>query len=281
MPTTALGVCSLYFASFVSAIVAVNLRTENETRPHAPLERALQRGETVPGIPKLDPSDAFANAAVIKMVLQSVGFPGFDDEEECTARARSFFVLLDGRRTAVRMNARQVCQLRKLKQISMHQPGHDLAEMAAFVLGRRIENVVDVSRIVVPPFRFTRDSIRFVDADLGPLLKGEQFIGTYHTHPDHDLDNGVLSTVDLSFIRTGHVDFHGQVDDLQSRSDNVDWLFDIVETSDGDWNVFAHDQDKLEELGEVCHNRPRKCPVDELRLTGSRYYLFTRFYDEI
>jgi proteasome lid subunit RPN8/RPN11 len=38
--------------------------------------------------------------------------------------------------------------------------------------------------------RTARDSVRFIDADLGALLPHEKLIGTYHTHPDDDLTQG-------------------------------------------------------------------------------------------
>src|SRR5206468_2623346 len=141
-------------------------------------------------------------------------------------------------------------------------------EMAAFLLGRRFpgSSDVDVTRIVIPPFRFSGESVSLIDADLGPLLPREQFIGTWHTHPDGDLEEGVLSTTDLHFIRYGWVDFHGQVGALRSPGSDIDWLFDIVEPRDGDWNVYAHDRERLEELRQACETE-RMCPLDELRLT--------------
>jgi hypothetical protein len=136
-----------------------------------------------------------------------------------------------------------------------------------------------VTRIVVPPFRFTRDSVKLVDADLGPLLAHEQLFGTNPTHPDGDLEQGVLSATDLHYMRFGWVDFHGQVGSLGHDSQELDWLFDIVEPRDGDWNVYAHDRERLDELGLRCRVEG-DCPLDELRLTGSRFYLFTRFFEE-
>ena len=164
------------------------------------------------------------------------------------------------------------------------QPGfgeRGLGEVAAFLLGRRLPGGadVDVSRVVVPPFRFTRDTLTFVAADLGPLQPGEQFIGTYHTHPEGDLEQGVLSDIDLRYMRTGRADFHGRVGALGQGGPDIDWLFDIVEPRDGDWNVYAHDQARLEEIATTC-DEGRSCPLDQLRLTGSRYYLLTKFYEE-
>ena len=285
MPATPLAVVFLYAAAFLSFWGAVHLRREPDEMVHNPLARGLQRGEVAPGIPRLDPEDAMANAAVLKMALNEVGTPGFD-ENDCRAMPRSFSVLLAGKLSRVRFGARAVCQLRRLKQISIGQSDgrvrRGVGEMAAFILGRRLAGTsdVDVTRVVAPPFRFTGDSVRLVDADLGALLPREQLIGTWHTHPDGDLEEGVLSTTDLHFIRYGWIDFHGQVGALRAATPNsLDWLFDIVEPRDGDWNVYAHDRERLEEIRQACETE-HVCPLDELRLTGSRYYLFTRFFEE-
>jgi hypothetical protein len=283
MPTAPVAVVSLYAAAFLSMIGAVQLRQEQPTSNHNPLARGLARGEVQPGIPLLLPDDAMANAALLKMALAEVGTPGLD-EVECKAVPRSFSVKLGDQVSRVRFGARTVCQLRKLKRISVAQPGfghRGLGEVAAYILGRRLGKTaeVDVTRVLVPPFRFGRDTLSLIDADLGPLLPGEQFIGTYHTHPEGDLEQGVPSTIDLRFMRYGYVDFHGQVGALYAKGPDLDWLFDIVEPRDGDWNVYAHDRERLDEVRRSCL-RDADCPLDELRLTGSRYYLFTRFFDE-
>jgi hypothetical protein len=208
------------------------------------------------------------------------------------SRPRTVSVLLDGKLSRVRFGARAVCQIRRLKQISAAQPGfgkHGLGEVAAFILGRRMAapadsdeeegDTVDVTRIVIPPFRFSRDSVRFIDADLGALLPHEKLIGTYHTHPDDDLTQGLLSMTDLAFMHRGHADFHGEVGWLGRKSPKVDWLLDIVEPRDGHWNVFAHDAGRLAELHRRCQTGPT-CPLDQLRIVGSPYYVLTRFYEE-
>jgi hypothetical protein len=223
-----------------------------------------------------------ANAAMLTSTLATVGLTGLNSEG-CRHPARSFTILLAGNLSHVRFSPRAVCQLKSLKYISSAQPGfgrRGVGEVAAFVLGKRMGHDVDVGRIVVPPFRFTRDSVTFESADLGPLEPNETFIGTYHTHPDGDLEEGVLSAVDLDFIRQGYVDFHGRVGRLSSSADGVDWLFDIVEPRDGDWNVYAHDGSRLAELDTICKATPRHCPIDELRLAGSRFYLLSRYYEE-
>jgi proteasome lid subunit RPN8/RPN11 len=184
----------------------------------------------------------------------------------------------------VRFGARSVCQLALLKQISAAQPGYGergLAEVAAFVLGRRLAGGadVDVTRIVVPPFRFTADTVTFQPADLGALQAGEQFIGTYHTHPDGDLLQGVLSETDLEYMRSGFVDFAGAVGALGGQSSQLDWLFDIVDPKLGDWNVYAHDAQRLGELHERCQKQS-PCPINELRLAGSAFNLYSRVYEE-
>jgi len=278
------AVISLYVAAALTLYGAVQLRTELYRPNHDPLLRGLERGEVAPGVPRLDPVDAMANAALLRTALNAVGTPGVD-EGACDAAPRQFSVLLDGRASTVHFGARLVCQLRRLKQISVAQPGfgrRGLGEVAAFVLGRRAPDGerVEVSRVVVPPFKFTRDTVTMIDADLGPLLPGERFLGTYHTHPEGDLEQGILSTTDLHWMHWGWIDFHGQVGAVAMKSPDSDWLFDIVEPRDGDWNVYAHDRGRLDFLRETCEQAPVFCPLDELRLTGSRFYLFTRFFEE-
>jgi hypothetical protein len=280
MPTSAPGVITLYAAALASMVVAVQLRAE-VIEPIRPLERAEARGFVEAGLPQLDPDDPMANSIMITRALAQAGDPLLDPRD-CRAKMRWFQVLLEGKPSRVEFSTRAVCQLLRLKEISAAQPGFDhrgLAEMAAFILGSRHGRHVTVTRVVVPPFHFTRDTITFMPADLGPLLPGERFIGTYHTHPDRDVDDGVPSPIDLSFMQRGHVDFHGRVGALFSRSDDIDWLFDIVEARDGEWNVYAHDRVRLEKLAQLCQ-REASCPLEELRLAGSPYYLLTRYYGE-
>ncbi len=80
-------------------------------------------------------------------------------------------------------------------------------------------------------------------------------------------------------MRAGHVDFHGEVGDLQWDHNGLEWLLDIVETRDGDWNVFAHDRARLDEVLRKCESGA-DCPLNDLRTVGSRYYLLTRYYEE-
>jgi hypothetical protein len=280
MLTSPQAVLTMYATACASMLAAVQLRLEPFELPVRPIERGEARGEVERGVPRLDPDDPMANAALLSAALAAVGRPWLD-EQPCCAAPRRFSLLLDGRLSEVWFGARAVCQLRRLKQISAGQPGfgrRGLAEVAAFVLGRRTAAEVEVTRIVVPPFRFTGDTVTLVPADLGPLADGERFIGTYHTHPDGDLEQGVLSVTDLEFIQRGRVDFHGQGGRLSTATDGVDWLFDIVEPRDGDWNVYAHDAARLSELAASCTDE--RCPVDDLRLVGSRYYLLTRYYEE-
>jgi hypothetical protein len=277
LPTSPSGVLSLYGAALASLFVALQLRAEIY-EPVRPLERGEARGWVAPGIPKLDPNDPMANAATLREVLSTAG-----DPDSCRAPARWFHLLIDGRQSRVDFSTEAVCQLRRLKAISIEQPGfghRGLAEMAAFILGTRRGRHVSVSRILVPPFHFTRDTITFMPADLGPLQPGERLIGTYHTHPDSDDEAGTPSPVDLSFMQQGIVDFHGKVGRLAQARDGLDWLFDIVQTRDGDWNVYAHDRVRLAELAAIC-DRDVYCPVEEMRLAGSRYYLLTRYYSEL
>ena len=279
-----------YLLGGLTFSAALNLHAESAPRGTfaGPVERAHALGE-IDGVPVLDPKDGMANAAALSELLAAVPPPGRlgPGGESCNASPRLFALLTGGRLSRVRFNARQVCQLRALKRASMVQPGfghRGLAEVAAFVLGKRVPggDDVDVSRIVVPPFRFSGEWIAFLPADLGPLQPGEQFIGTYHTHPEGELEQGIPSDTDLRFMMVGRVDFHGRPAGRlrgAKAEDGVDWLFDIVEPRDGDWNVYAHDQARLEEIATTC-DEGRSCPLDQLRLTGSRYYLLTKFYEE-
>jgi proteasome lid subunit RPN8/RPN11 len=276
-PQTALA---LYFSSALVFAGAFGIHADPPEDPIRPLERAHARGEVEPGVPRLDPADPMANRAVLMEALDAVVAPGGDDD--CHAAARTVALGLGGRLSRVRFGASIVCQLLRLKQISVAQPGfgrRGLAEVAAFVLGRRSGRDVDVTRIVVPPFRFTGATLALVPADLGPLGRDEQLIGTYHTHPDDDWHQGLLSRTDLRFMRAGFVDFHGHVGPLVIESDDVDWLFDIVEPRVGDWNVFAHDRDRLRALDDECESDDRRCPLESLRLPGTRYYLLARYYE--
>jgi proteasome lid subunit RPN8/RPN11 len=142
-----------------------------------------------------------ANSAVLTATLT--------DRERllsCSAHPRFFAIRLgtEARLSRVRFGKRTVCQLQLLKEISLAQSdgrGRTLGEVAAFVLGRRIPDGsdVDVTRVVVPPFAFSSDSVSFPLADLGPLQEGEAMIGTYHTHPEGDIEQGVPSEVDLRY----------------------------------------------------------------------------------
>lgn len=269
-PATAV---TLYLSSALVLSGAFAIRSDLPDDPIRPLERAHARGEVAPGIPRLDPADPMANQAVLMEALAAVA-----DTSEC--RARTVALALGGRLSRVRFGQRAVCQLQRLKEISVAQPGfgaRGLAEVAAFVLGKRTRRDVEVTRIVVPPFRFTGATLSFVAADLGALGDGEQLIGTYHTHPDDDWHQGLLSRVDLGFMRAGHVDFHGRVGWLDHESRDLDWLFDIVEPRNGDWNVFAHDRDILDQLTSRCD--AGDCPLNALRLPGTPYYLLARYYE--
>lgn len=269
-PTTAV---TLYLSSALVLSGAFAIRSDPPAEPIRPLERAHARGEVAPAIPRLDPANPMANQAVLMEALDAA------DSGAC--RARTIALATGNRLSRVRFGRRAVCQLARLKEISVAQPGfgaRGLAEVAAFVLGRRSRGNVEVTRIVVPPFRFTGDTLSFVAANLGALAPGEQLIGTYHTHPDDDWHQGLLSRVDLGFMRSGHVDFHGKVGWLDDDSRDLDWLFDIVEPRNGDWNVFAHDRDVLDQLSSRCD--AGDCPLNALRLPGTPYYLLARYYEE-
>lgn len=286
------------------------LRTERPRPAVHSLERARLRGEVAPDIPRLDAHDAMANAALLNELLGEVPHPDFPREgRTCRAPARSFAVQLRGRLSRVRFGGRSVCQLRRLKEISVAQPGfgpRGVAEVAAFVLGRRVsvpqagdQNIVDVdvSRILIPPFRFGDATLTFAAADLGPLTDGEFFIGTYHTHPEGDVTQGVLSETDLDYVRQAVIEFAASPTapdaswdepscergdsgtDCPAQGQRVDWLFDIVDPKEGDWNVYAHDRARLSELAELCQKKT-PCPLNELRIAGSRFHLLARAYDE-
>jgi proteasome lid subunit RPN8/RPN11 len=276
--------CGLYLASTVFFSVGLRLDSVEHPRPVRPLERALARG-AVGDLPRLDPDDAMANAAVLTRVLDEVPYRDLGSDRRggpCRAAPRSFAVLVGGRPSWVRFGSRAVCQLDVLKRVSGAQRG-GFGEVGAFLIGRRLDGGkdVDVTRVVVPPFRFTVDTLSFMGADLGELEAGERLIGTYHTHPGTDLDQGALSEVDLRFMRYGYVDFHGKVGPLWAPDGALDWLFDIVDPQGGGWNVYAHDAERLGELSRRCDaGEGPSCPLNELRLAGSRYYLLTRYYEE-
>jgi hypothetical protein len=80
-------------------------------------------------------------------------------------------------------------------------------------------------------------------------------------------------------MRTGFVDFAGQVGPLDHPSPRLDWLFDIVEPREGSWNVYAHDTRRLASLRERC-SRESPCPLNELRIAGSSFNLLARYYEE-
>lgn len=274
----------LYGVGLLALLLAAGLF--KRSRPAAPsvhpLVRGLERGELAPSVPRLDPDDPMANAAVLSAALQEVPHPGVEAPIRCQARPRHFAVMLDGRLSRVRLAARAVCQLLRLKHISVSQPAlgeNAVAEVAAFLIGRRLGDDVDVTRIVVPPFRYSGDTLTFHEASLGPLAPGERFVGTYHTHPGGDLDQGVLSEADLLWMETGHVDFAGAVGPLAQPSAGLDWLFDIVDPRTGGWNVYAHERRLLHEMGELCKQGPG-CPLNELRIGGSRFNLLARCYEE-
>ena len=277
--------CAFYGIGFLILGLALSTRVRPVERPVSALARALQRGQVAPEVPRLDTEDAMANAAVLNAILVDVPHPGLGDHgDRCRAHARTFAVMLGGRLSRVRFGARSVCQLQLLKQISAAQPGYGergLGEVAAFILGRRLAAGadVDVTRIVVPPFRFTGDTVTFQPADLGALQTGEQFIGTYHTHPDGDLMQGVLSETDLEYMHSGFVDFAGSVGALDGKSSQLDWLFDIVDPKLGEWNVYAHDAQRLGELRARCQQQS-PCPINELRIPGSAYNLYSHVYEE-
>jgi hypothetical protein len=187
-----------------------------------------------------------------------------------------------GRLSLLHVGSLPICQLRELKRVSCAQPGagtRGVAEIAAFLVGRRDGEHVTVTRIVVPPFRFTGETLTLVPADLGPLAPGERFVGTWHTHPDGDLEQGLLSFTDLVFMRTGRIDFHGAAFDTARPDGNADWLVDIVDTREGGWNVFAHDAAVLRDVMLACEFDAR-CPLSELRLPGSPRYLLARYYED-
>jgi hypothetical protein len=272
-------VLTLYTLSLLVLTAGLEMRIPPLPDLVRPIERARARGELAPGLPRLDPDDPMANAAVLESALAEPAV------RRCSASPRSFSVRLTGRTRLVRVPSPVVCELAELKLISTMQPGFGrggLAEVAAFLIGRKLGDAdMELSRVVVPPFRYTRDTVTFEDADLGSLAPGEILIGTYHTHPDDDLSEGLLSVTDLTYMRIGHIDFHGAVGWLAAPQGGLDWIFDIVDPKEGGWNVYAHDADRLELVRRSCaHPGPRGCLLDELRLAGSPYYLLVRTYEE-
>ncbi len=273
-------VFSLYLLSALLFTGAFQARIPRGGDAVRPLERAIARGEVVPGVPWLDPDDPMANAAILAEATAAPAVRG------CSRPPRSFTVYLGGRTRRVRVPSPIVCQLALLKAISVAQPGfgsQGLAELAAFLVGRTRGDADDVelARVVIPPFHFTRDTITFLDADLGPLDAGERLVGTYHTHPDDDLSEGLLSVTDLRYMQAGRIDFHGAVGWLAAPRGGLDWIFDIVDPREGAWNVFAHDAARLEAVRRSCEPPERvSCRLDDLRTAGRADYLLVRTYEE-
>ncbi|MEO6953144.1 MAG: hypothetical protein ABI321_15190 [Polyangia bacterium] len=270
------AVLGLYGLSGVILAGALQMRIPSAAEPVRPLERALERGEVVAGVPRLDPGDPMANAAILHMVLES---PAVLD---CARPPRRFDVQLDGTTRHVRVPSPVVCQLAALKRISVLQPGFGkggLGEMAAFLLARSAADGVELARIVVPPFSFTRDSVTFLDADLGSLAPDERLVGTYHTHPDDDRLEGTPSYTDLRFMRRAHIDFHGQLGWVSQPRGGLEWLFDVIDPRDGGWNVYSHDTARLDEVRRRCETTLH-CPLDALRTPGSELSLRVAVYDE-
>jgi hypothetical protein len=246
-----------------------------ESTPQAaPLGR---HADGPPGVPRLDARDALVNRSVLERALARVGTDG---GARCDQPARGLAVQKEGVASWVRIAPRVVCQLRELKRISVAQPGvgaHGVAEVGAFLIGKRVDKTVDVGRVVVPPFTFGRDRLDFVAADLGALAEGETLVGTWHTHPDGDLEEGLLSTVDLEFLRRGSVDFHGAIGRFADRRPGLDFLFHVVDPRDGGWNVYAHDGAMFGKLLDEC--RGGRCPLNALRTPGTPYFALARTWD--
>ena len=279
----ALFACALYAFGLGAVLFGLVHKKRPAIPPVHALERARERGLIGDLIPRLDPQDAFANAAVLSALLDEVPHPRLSTGSDCQARARLLVVMIDGRLSRVRFSGRQVCQLRRLKEVSTGQEGlakNEVAEVAAFLLGKRLGDDVDVTRVVVPPFRFSGDTLDFIAADLGPLSPGEQLIGTYHTHPGSELEQGVLSETDLAYMVSGRAEIGGQGASLNDPGPQTDWLIDIVDPKWGDWNAFAHDRRKLKALHARCM-ASSPCPLNELRLGGSDNNLFVRFSEEL
>ena len=293
------------------------------------LERARQRGEIAPDLPRLDANDAMANAALLNAILSEVPHPAFPATASAVRPGPA----------ALRCSFAGACRafaLGRALGLSASSPEGHLgcaarlwsagpAEVAAFVLGRRLQGPVtqdaivdvDVSRIVVPPFRFGDATLTFTAADLGPLQPGELFIGTYHTHPEGDVSQGVLSETDIDHAASGDrvwrrasagealaptgtdlsANHAAELPPSSGTSPSPagssespprlaplaiprsDWLFDIVDPREGDWNVYAHDGARLSELSALCRSRT-PCPLNELRIAGSRFHLLARVYEE-
>lgn len=277
----ALWVLALYGVGVAGIFFGLSRKRETQVASVHPLARALSRGFVAHHVPRLSKDDAFANAAILNALLDEATGP--TNDKGCAKNARLVAVMLSGRLSRVRFSGRQVCKLQRLKEVSVRQENlesESVAEVAAFLVGKRLGDDVDVTRIVVPPFRFSGDTLDFVAAEAGPLGPGEQFLGTYHTHPGNELEQGVLSETDLLFLVTGRVRFAGQGDDPAAQAAlKTSWLVDIVEPRHGDWNVFAHDSRRLSALLARCQSGPI-CPLNELRLGGSDFHLGVRFYEE-
>ena len=256
MGTRAVCVCAVCIWSGRGPVWACAQEASAIPPVHA-LERARERGLIGDLIPRLDPQDAFANAAVLSALLDEVPHPRLSTGSDCQARARLLVVMLDGRLSRVRFRGgrsvsfagskkcrrdRGACQKR-----SRRSGGVSARQAARRRRGCHASGGAAVS--------FSGDTLDFIAADLGPLSPGEQLIGTYHTHPGSELEQGVLSETDLAYMVSGRAEIGGQGASLNDPGPQTDWLIDIVDPKWGDWNAFAHDRRKPQSTARALHGQ--------------------------
>src|SRR5689334_21126210 len=100
--------CSFYLFGMIMMGLIPFVRIEPRAEPVHPLERARQRGEIRPGIPRLDTDDAMANSMLLTATLADR-----DRLARCPAKPRFFAIRLgsEARLSRVRFGKRTVCQL--------------------------------------------------------------------------------------------------------------------------------------------------------------------------
>jgi hypothetical protein len=125
---------ALYLSGTVVLTTGLQLGSPPEGRPVGALQRGLARGEIAPGVPRLDPRDPMSNAALLDLALAGVEHPGLGNgNTPCEAVPRTIAVQIGGRLSRVHFNGRAVCQLQRLKEISVAQPGFGQRGLAVLI----------------------------------------------------------------------------------------------------------------------------------------------------
>ena len=84
----ALLVCALYVLGLGAVVIGLTHKKRPEAPSVHPLDRARARGMVDDLVPRIDPQDAFANAAILNALLDEVPHPRLHADAGCQARAR-------------------------------------------------------------------------------------------------------------------------------------------------------------------------------------------------